>query len=1028
MRLVRLARLALASLVLLVPPAGPRAAEVKPLVNKAGVVQPIPATDTLKLPAATTANASINIPPGTAPTAPNNGDCWTTSGGLYCRIAGATVGPMGSATGTVTSVTCGTGLSGGTITATGTCSITAPVSVALGGTNATSASGTALDNISGFSGTGYLKRTGAGAYSFTSATNGIPFSSLAQVGGNSYLGNTTTSTGDVTAYVIPDCHGSAQALQYTQAGALGMQCGSITAVSGGTNPFYIGVPAIRTGIGAPSASSDPVGSLYLRTDTAEIYQQYVASGQVPALVQTATATFSNSVTMSSTPAAGDLLVATCSVYPAAATINTAGGWTDTGLLHNASILEPSDHLAYKFAVAGESTTQTPCTGTPGGAAVFEVSGVANWTASLEASSYTQSNPATYTTGAANDLVLMAAYTDSSGSDPGAGSISGLSGGASTAHATGGFTITTAGQAFTGSGSSVAAAGSPFNASRSANRLVILKPGTAGWRRVGNIVTLASGGTTITNAPISITFSTGLTATDDGLGNTTVTGNVGTVTTTGSPTSGKLAAFSGAASVTSGDLSGDCTTSGALAITCTKTGGTNLGTFATQNFATPPAIGGTTPAAGAFSTLSASGNLTTNITGSTQCVSANSSGVLSGAGSACGAGGGGAIAFKDEGSTLTTATASVDCTGTGVTCTAIGNAVTLNVTSGGGSTTIVPPLGRLTLVSGTPVMTSDQTAKSTLYYTCSAGRTVPYYDGSTDQLDSISSCEVSTAMQASSTGVLNSGGVFDVWWVQSGANRICVATNGSGGGWASDTGGSNTARGTGYSQVHNTRGYWTNVNSIASCYNGSTNYGSIAADRATYLGSIYTTAAGQTGVALTPAAASGGSNAIVGVFNAYNRVRINSRSLESTGSWTLANSGAFRAMNNSSGNRVTYVDGLAQIAVRGRVQVLANGGGSDYWGIGVDCDSTTATPTTISQMGGGTMQMTLVAETICAPALGLHYVQAVERHSTGSATLTLYGDYQSTIATMEGSLVLLPAFRRRRRKAANDNADATRRAA
>jgi len=41
--------------------------------------------------------------------------------------------------------------------------------------------------------------------------------------------------------------------------------------------------------------------------------------------------------------------------------------------------------------------------------------------------------------------------------------------------------------------------------------------------------------------------------------------------------------------------------------------TGLGTFSTQNYATPPAIGGTTPAAGAFTTLSATG-LTTLATG------------------------------------------------------------------------------------------------------------------------------------------------------------------------------------------------------------------------------------------------------------------------------------------------------------------------------------------------------------------------------------------------------------------------------
>lgn len=48
------------------------------------------------------------------------------------------------------------------------------------------------------------------------------------------------------------------------------------------------------------------------------------------------------------------------------------------------------------------------------------------------------------------------------------------------------------------------------------------------------------------------------------------GGSGTVTTTGSPANGNLAAFSGATSITNGDLSGDCTTNGALATTCLVT--------------------------------------------------------------------------------------------------------------------------------------------------------------------------------------------------------------------------------------------------------------------------------------------------------------------------------------------------------------------------------------------------------------------------------------------------------------------------
>lgn len=66
---------------------------------------------------------------------------------------------------------------------------------------------------------------------------------------------------------------------------------------------------------------------------------------------------------------------------------------------------------------------------------------------------------------------------------------------------------------------------------------------------------------------------------------------------------------------------------------------NAATLGGNTFANPGAIGNTTPAAGSFTTLTATGTLTTGITGSTQCVHASSSGVLTGTGTDCGAGGG-----------------------------------------------------------------------------------------------------------------------------------------------------------------------------------------------------------------------------------------------------------------------------------------------------------------------------------------------------------------------------------------------------
>jgi len=50
-------------------------------------------------PASTTSTAGFRLPPGVAPTVPQDGDCWITSAGLFCRIAGVTVGPYTASAG-----------------------------------------------------------------------------------------------------------------------------------------------------------------------------------------------------------------------------------------------------------------------------------------------------------------------------------------------------------------------------------------------------------------------------------------------------------------------------------------------------------------------------------------------------------------------------------------------------------------------------------------------------------------------------------------------------------------------------------------------------------------------------------------------------------------------------------------------------------------------------------------------------------------------------------------------------------------
>lgn len=100
--------------------------------------------------------------------------------------------------------------------------------IAGGGTNCAAASGTCLDNITGFASTGYMKRTGAGTYTF-SAT--VPYADWPTGTQDTLLGYFGSTTASATA--VPNC--TTGVLQYATAthtfscGAAGT--GTVTSVT-----------------------------------------------------------------------------------------------------------------------------------------------------------------------------------------------------------------------------------------------------------------------------------------------------------------------------------------------------------------------------------------------------------------------------------------------------------------------------------------------------------------------------------------------------------------------------------------------------------------------------------------------------------------------------------------------------------------------------------------------------------------------------------------------------------------------------
>ncbi len=133
--------------------------------------------------------------------------------------------------------------------------------------------------------------------------------------------------------------------------------------------------------------------------------------------------------------------------------------------------------------------------------------------------------------------------------------------------------------FNGSGNVTAAgaiqAGAVTTADIAANAVTNAKLAAVADNTVkGNVSGGSAAPTDLPMTSCSASTSAVIYTTDVGFGCHTITPGTGTVTTTGSPANGNLTKFSGATSIVNGDLSGDVTTSGALATTIAANAVTN----------------------------------------------------------------------------------------------------------------------------------------------------------------------------------------------------------------------------------------------------------------------------------------------------------------------------------------------------------------------------------------------------------------------------------------------------------------------
>ncbi len=291
---------------------------------------------------------------------------------------------------------------------------------------------------------------------------------------------------------------------------------------------------------------------------------------------------------------------------------------------------------------------------------------------------------------------------------------------------------------------------------------------------------------------------------------------------------------------------------------------------------------------------------------------------------------------------------------------------------GTATGSIPPQGRLTLQTVVPVMTTTQSAKTTIYYTPYIGSVVPIYDGSNFTATSFTELSVLTTDTTKSPAAIGASKVNDWFvWNDSGTLRI-----GHGPDWTNDT-----ARSAGTALVM--------VNGVllnnASITNGP------AASRGTYVGTTRSNGSSQLDWILG-GSASGGTAAFLGIWNAYNRLLANPVVVDSGASYTYTTA-TIRQARASAGNQITLVSGLAEdglsVFYNARVDNTVGVGSQGRFGAGLDTTSAFSNYIFCSVYGASVVGVSAVSGSI-APQIGVHVISANERGDGVNAN-TFNGD-------------------------------------
>lgn len=295
---------------------------------------------------------------------------------------------------------------------------------------------------------------------------------------------------------------------------------------------------------------------------------------------------------------------------------------------------------------------------------------------------------------------------------------------------------------------------------------------------------------------------------------------------------------------------------------------------------------------------------------------------------------------------------------------------------------ITPQGRLTLASGTPVMTASQAAITTVYYTPYAGNLVPIYDGTNFIPTAFAEVSQATTDTTKSPAAVAANSVYDVFcWVDTGPTNRCTR----GPAWTNTT-----TRSAGTALTY--------VNGIA--LNNASITNGPSASRGTWVGTVCSDSSSRINY-IFGAASSGGTAGLFCVWNAYNRVLSSSTVIDNGISYNYSSGNPIRQARGSAGNQVSFVVGAQEDSVDAKYTASFTINASSNavkWGLGFDVTNTFSLQNNTTQAGSTSGGASIAGSNpgVWFAPIGLHTISANEQSPVGTNGFDVEGGNVLTV--------------------------------